>query len=62
MIVKHIKTGNLYKVLNDDIINSTNAQDGQKMVLYSNEKNMMFVRELKEFWEKFEIFTSIGGL
>lgn len=48
----HKKTGNKYfycRVL----INATNDNDGQLMVLYKNENNMRFVRELNEFCEKF---------
>lgn len=56
--VIHNKTGNLYFLL-QDVINATNAQDGQKMCLYVNTKGQMFVRERKEFFEK---FTSVQSL
>lgn len=41
----HIKTGNIYDILNETIINATNAQDGQEMILYKNKEGMIFVRE-----------------
>ena len=56
--VIHNKTGKLYFLL-QDVINATNAQDGQKMCLYINTKGQMFVRERKEFFEK---FTSVQSL
>lgn len=43
-----------------DVINCTNANDGQKMIAYQVEKledgeeDLIFVREQKEFFEKFE--------
>jgi len=48
---EHVKTGNIYNVINV-VINTTNENDGQTMVLYQRE-GMMFVRESKEFLEKF---------
>ena len=56
----HIKTGNKYFVINDGIINATNANDGQLMVLYSGKRRGsdsmgVFVRERSEFLEKFKI-------
>ena len=56
--VIHNKTDKLYFLL-QDVINATNAQDGQKMCLYVNTKGQMFVRERKEFFEK---FTSVQSL
>ena len=53
MRVIHKKTGNKYHLLGE-LINATNAQDGQIMVLYRNDKHQKFVREKTEFWEKFE--------
>lgn len=50
--VIHKKTGKKYfycKVL----INATNDNDGQVMVLYKNEYRQFFVREINEFCEKF---------
>lgn len=50
--VRHLKTGHIYIALGY-IINATNAQDGQVMMLYANEHGETFVREKHEFWEKF---------
>ena len=51
-IYKNKKKQTLYQVVGS-CINCTNAQDGQNMILYTDGK-MMFVREEKEFYEKFE--------
>ena len=53
---KHLKTGNIYEVIRDDIINCTNANDKQIMVLYKSDKypDLLFVREINEFKIKFE--------
>lgn len=50
-LVEHKKTGKWYHLWME-ALNCTNAQDGQKMVIYSNE-NGIFVREQKEFVDKF---------
>ena len=54
---KHLKTGNIYEVIRDDVINCTNANDEQIMVLYKSEKSpdLLFVREKTEFLQKFEL-------
>ena len=54
---KNIKNGNTYEVIRDDVINCTNAIDGQIMVLYKSEKSpdLLFVREKTEFLQKFEL-------
>jgi len=55
----HLKTGYVYEVLTMDATNKTTPQDGQKMVIYIGEKKdgsnkkEIYVRELKEFNEKF---------
>ncbi len=53
---KHLKTGNIYELIRDDVINCTNANDDQIMVLYKTERypDKIFVREIKEFNEKFK--------
>lgn len=53
---RNIKNGNTYEVIRDDIINCTNANDGQIMVLYKSQKSpeLLFVREKSEFLQKFE--------
>lgn len=55
-IFKHLKTGNIYTMLRDDIINCTNANDEQIMVLYKREDkpDLLFVREKEEFYKKFK--------
>ncbi|MDD5649030.1 MAG: hypothetical protein PHF86_01230 [Candidatus Nanoarchaeia archaeon] len=56
---KHKKSGRIYEVISDKVINATNEQDGQQMILYIGEKKDgsgkgTFVREAKEFYSKFE--------
>ena len=50
------KNGNIYEIVRDDVINCTNANDNQIMVLYKSEEHpeLLFVREIKEFNIKFE--------
>ena len=50
------KKGTLYELLNDSVINCTNANDGQIMVMYKSLDNpkLIFVREKQEFFVKFE--------
>lgn len=54
---RNIKNGNTYYLLRDDIINCTNANDNQIMVLYKSldHKDMLFVREKVEFYNKFTV-------
>lgn len=53
---KHLKTGNIYEMIRDDVINCTNANDEQIMVLYKNDNypDKIFVREKSEFYLKFK--------
>lgn len=57
---RHKKTGRIYQVADNnnliEVINTTNAQDGQRMVMYldPSKPNMIFVREKNEFNKKFE--------
>ena len=53
---RHLKTGNIYEMLRDDIINCTNANSEQVMVLYKSDlhPDKLFVREINEFYEKFK--------
>ena len=54
-IWKNNKNGNLYGVINT-VINATNANDGQVMVLYtslSKTPTSLYVRECGEFIQKF---------
>ncbi|TDM48231.1 hypothetical protein ETI08_03575 [Macrococcoides goetzii] len=52
MTVKHVKTGNIYRVAisNLKIINTTNGAEGQEMIFYGNKDlSMEFVKEINEF-------------
>jgi hypothetical protein len=51
------KTGRVYLV-QGAVINTTNAQDGQQMVLYSTGDELLFCREVIEFLSK---FTRVSG-
>ena len=51
--VKHIKTGHIYTV-QAEIINATNAQSGQVMVLYER-NGVQYVRAKREFNKKFGV-------
>lgn len=60
---KNKKNGKLYQVLNYNILNCTNEQDGQNMFLYKVfsekvldqfENEMLFVRSENEFKIKFD--------
>lgn len=63
-IVKHLKTGNEYVVLNEDVIECTNdrADKGITYVVYAKKAadgigidySMIFCREQEEFWRKFK--------
>lgn len=50
----HKKTGNMYLLLNDDLIECTNGREEKKYCLYANLEGMIFVRERDEFYQKFE--------
>ena len=56
----HLKTGNEYIVYDQFVINATNANNGQRMVLYGKKKEnsdeiQLYVRENIEFFQKFRI-------
>ena len=59
MKAKHLKTGRIYYVMPDKVINCTNEVPDEKckMVMYCNPDipNTVFVRDYDEFYEKFEI-------
>ena len=62
-IFQNKKTRKFYKLLGT-VINTTNAQDGQVMFVYAplkqeEEINLTFVRERKEFLEKFELIEEV---
>lgn len=52
--VIHLKTGKLYLALRE-VINCTNNVDGQVMIEYVNMDGDVFVREEREFWQKFQM-------
>lgn len=56
---KHLKTGDTYEMVRDDVINCANANDHQTMVLYKRDgyPDLIFVREKNEFLQKFEAIT-----
>lgn len=53
----HNKTGNLYEIIERNIINATNGFENQRMIMYIREgsgfKGQIFVREEGEFFTKF---------
>lgn len=55
MKVKHLKTGNIYRILGIGT-DCTNSRDGVKTVIYISVSNplQIFVREFEEFMKKFE--------
>ena len=60
MKFRHLKTGDIYEMVRDDVINCTNVNDHQIMVLYKRPEypELIFVREKTEFYEKFKSIES----
>ena len=57
-IYSHNKTGNLYQ-LNGAVKDCTNSTEGRTMALYKGlNSNLVFVREISEFSEKFTMETT----
>jgi len=54
MKAKHIKTGKIYEII-CRCINATNSENEKEMVIYKDQEQFLFVRESKEFLEKFEM-------
>jgi hypothetical protein len=54
MYYRNISNQKKYKLLNGQVVNSTNSQQGQIMCLYIDEKGRKYVREREEFFEKFQ--------
>jgi hypothetical protein len=56
MLYKHRKTGHLYRWLAVGV-DTTNGRDGTLVVIYcpDDDEHTVFVRERKEFEEKFEL-------
>lgn len=53
-LFENIKTGELYILEQANVVNATNANDGQMMVLYANLNGKTYVREAGEFYAKFK--------
>ena len=51
----HKKTGNIYFLLNDNLIECTNGREEKKYCLYANLEGVLFVRERDEFYQKFKV-------
>lgn len=51
----HLKSGKKYYRVTrgSPLINATNENEGQEMILYKNESDQFFVREYNEFMKKF---------
>jgi len=56
---RHRKSGEIYLVLDIAVMNATNKQAGQPMVLYQNQDEEKFVREHTEFYKKFELVPTV---
>lgn len=54
MKYRNIKNRKIYTRYGDSFTNTTNDQDGQKMIGYFDEQGKMYVREAEEFHTKFE--------
>lgn len=52
---RNLKNSKIYDVIREDVINCTNANDGEVMILYKNADypDKIFVREKNEFYIKF---------
>lgn len=61
LIAKNKKNQNDYRVVGK-LVNATNANDGQLMVLYVCKEGNVYVRSLDEFKEKFEMDFDINDL
>ena len=62
VLVIHKKTGNMYILLNDELIECTNGREDKKYCLYVNLEGMVFIREHDEFYQKFEKWEVSNGL
>ena len=49
---ENLKTGHIYWYLGE-VINATNDNDGQKMILYNDREGNYYVRDIEEFNKKF---------
>jgi hypothetical protein len=53
-LARHNKTGHIYKIIGEAKNCTNGVNDGQAMVVYTNQE-MTFVRDKKEFLEKFTL-------
>jgi len=53
-VYRNIKTGKYYHTIHH-VINQTNKDEGNVMVMYHNNGEYYYVRELKEFLKKFKL-------
>lgn len=51
---RHIKTGKIYYAASRLVINATNTQNGEAEVIIYTDGQLIFVREVTEFKQKFE--------
>jgi hypothetical protein len=55
MLYRHIKSGTLYQVIEDNVVDATNGEHKKAMVLYKHvDAEQLYVRDWVEFMEKFE--------
>lgn len=53
-LFSHLASGKSYLLIIEGIVNATNSAKGEKVVIYQNKEGEVFVREQKEFYQKFE--------
>lgn len=51
---RHLKTGNMYFIVADNVLECTNGREDIPYVVYQNSEGMLFCREREQFWQKFE--------
>ncbi len=56
-IWQNLKTNKFYKIYNK-AIDATNERDGTRVIVYYSQRGELFVREEKEFRQKFEHIAS----
>jgi hypothetical protein len=56
---KHLKTGNIYYLVKANVISATNGDtnEGKLHALYEDKFGNQFIRELKEFSQKFKLIS-----
>ena len=56
-LARHNKTGNLYRVCTQPVIDCTNSRDGTECIIYERD-GKIFVREAAEFKDKFSMLNN----